>query len=44
MFFDIPVSEGADTFFWIVAGLVGLINAIAFIDKRNTDKESDSNA
>jgi hypothetical protein len=43
MFFDIPVTEGADTFFWIVTGLVGFVNAIAFIDKRNTDKKSDSN-
>ena len=42
MFFDIPVTEGANTFFWILVSLIGLVNAIAFIDKRNTDKESDS--
>lgn len=42
MFFDIPVTEGANMFFWVLVSLVGLVNAIAFIDKRNTDKESNS--
>ncbi len=42
MIFDIPVSEGANVFFWVVAGLIGLLNAVAFIDKKNTDKESES--
>lgn len=41
MFFDIPVTEGANLFFWILAALIGLVNAIIFIDKRNTDKESE---
>lgn len=40
MFFDIPVTEGANTFFWILVLLIGFVNGIAFIDKRNTDKES----
>jgi len=42
MFFDIPVTDGADTFFWVVAGLVGLLNAVAFIDKKKTDSEAES--
>ncbi len=42
MFYDIPVTEGANTFFWVLVSLVGLINAIAFIDNRNTKNESDS--
>ncbi len=42
MFFDIPVTEGANLFFWILVSLIGLVNAILFIDKRNTDKETDT--
>lgn len=42
MFYDIPVTEGANTFFWILVALVGLLNAALFIDKRNTDKKEET--
>lgn len=41
---ELPILEGANTFFWIVSGLIGVLTAISLIDATSGDKKEEDKA